>query len=118
MRCSLSLPLVGVLLPSALNVYASTPGAFGADRPRAVAGLLARSVASVLPGGGLPSPVTPAELGAALERRRIVETAERVLMARHRIGAPEAFGRLVEQSRTEQRSLFDVARDLLPDAAG
>src|SRR4051794_32137852 len=72
-RSSLSLPLVGVLLPSALNVYASTPDAFGADRPRAVAGLLARSVASLLQGRGIPSPVTAAELSAALERRRLVQ---------------------------------------------
>jgi hypothetical protein len=116
-RSSLSLPLVGVLLPSALNVYASTPDAFGVDRPRAVAGLLARSVALLLQGGGIPAPVTPAVLSAALERRRTVEAAERVLMARHRIGASEAFRRLVERSRVEQRSVVDLARELVPDAA-
>lgn len=117
-RSSLSLPLLGVPLPAAFNIYASTQRAFDDDRARAVTGLLARSVASLLRGGDGPSPVAPADLTGALARRRSVETAERVLMARHRIGASEAFQRLVERSVAEGRSIFDVARDLVPDGPG
>lgn len=116
-RSSWSLPLIGTYRPAALNLYASTAGAFVPERPRAVAGLLSRCLARLM---GAPSPSTTAEareptadLAAARSQRAVIVQAEEALMARDHLSRHEAFAALALRSQREGRSILPVARDML-----
>ncbi|MDQ1752984.1 MAG: hypothetical protein QOE71_4040 [Pseudonocardiales bacterium] len=129
-RSSLSLPLVGTTRRAAINIYGSSPGAFDAARPQNVANLLARVIAALLEGDAeLASSSDQAaaseelaagseELAAARSSGRMVGKAEDVLMSGEHLSRSEAFLRLARQARTENGSIFAVARALLaaPDA--
>jgi hypothetical protein len=120
-RSSFSLPLIGTARRAAINIYGTPPGAFEAERPQNVAKLLARVIAALLQGGAdLASRSDQAaaseELAAARSSGRRVGKAEDVLMSGEHLSRPEAFLRLAQQARSENGSIFAVARALLPDA--
>lgn len=117
-QSSSSVPLLGSARPSALNLYASDPDAFDAERPAAVSSLLARCVTGLLQAGPVPPP--PGEvpqLGstvmAALAKRELVEGAQRVLMHRDGFTESAAFSWLALHSREQRQSIFEVARAVL-----
>jgi hypothetical protein len=111
---SLSLPIPGASRPTSLNLYAGQPAAFGAERPQAIARLLARCAGTLLAGRpaiglDLPGPA----LQEALARRDIVLQAKQRLAAQHGVTEPEAFRQLAKLSGREQRSIFEIAREVL-----
>ena len=116
-QSSLSVPLPDPGRPAAVNFYASAPGAFQPERARAVAGLLARCLAPLLPGGTvmlLPAIGTD-DLEEVRSRRTRIDRALAVLMNEDGLSRSEAFARLVRRSRDEQRSVHDIANDVLAD---
>ena len=110
-RSSLSVGLTGLDRPAALNLYAGTPGAYAAGRTLAVADLLARAIAALLPGGRPP----PDSAGLAAERARgdRISRALRLLMATRRLDRAAAFAELTRQSQRQGRSVAELAEDLL-----
>ena len=116
-RSSISLPLTGPALPSAINLYASSRFAFDAERPRAVADLLARCVSALLTRPHLPeptaAPVPVARLEAAQARAQLIAEAQEVLMAGRTLTQPEALNLLIRRGRAERRSIFAVAADVI-----
>lgn len=52
-------------------------------------------------------------LQSALERRAVIERAKGILMERHGIGEAEAFGRLREHARSNNRTVVGVAAAVL-----
>ncbi len=52
-------------------------------------------------------------LQSALERRALIERAKGILMERHGIAEGEAFGRLREHARSNNRTVVDVAASVL-----
>jgi hypothetical protein len=120
-RSSISLPLSGAARPSAINIYGSSRHAFDDERPRAVAGLLARCVSAVLSRpvpAEAASDVTPARLAAAQERARLIAAAETALMDSRSVSRPDALAMLMRSSRAEVRSIFDVAREVVGQSEG
>lgn len=115
---SLSVPLPDPRRPAALNFYATDRDAFGSARARAVAGLLARCVATLLPGGSVVMvPATEgADLAAVRSRRTRMERALAALMDAEGLSRSAAFLLLVHRSRDENRSIHDVADDVLARA--
>ena len=115
-RSSLSMPLPGTDRPSAVNLYASTPEAFANDRSRAVATLLARCIAALLPQQAVTE--TPVENAALLSARRdgrvVTEATER-LMRRNGSTRSAAYDCLVRSAAASQRHIVDVARELLSE---
>jgi len=114
-RSSLSVPLPDPRRPAALNFYASCSEAFEPEHTRAVAGLLARCVATVLPGGTVmmvPAAGTD-ELSTVRSRRTRMERAVTSVMEEEGLSRPDAFSLLVRRSRQERRSIHDLADDLL-----
>jgi ANTAR domain len=109
-RCSLSLPLSTRAVPGALNLYAQAPGAFDSGRARATAELLARCVGLLL--ADHPVPQHPG-LAAALERRAVIERAAAELVRQGMDDETEAYLRMTQLSRRENRSIFAVAADLV-----
>ncbi len=129
-RSSLSLPLIAVDRPSALNLYARSPSAFDPPRARAVAALLARCTAAilsadpfgrnvqVLPASGKPV-VGRAESIANPQysaRARTIASALLSLRERDGLDQAEAFDALIRLSRQQQRSILAVSRDMLTDS--
>jgi hypothetical protein len=110
-RSSLSVGLTGLDRPAALNLYAATPAAYAAERPRAVADLLARCVTALLPGGRPPQ--DSAGLAAARARGDRISRALAVLMATRRLDRAAAFAELTRQSQRQGRSVSELAEDLL-----
>ena len=112
-RSSLSLP---VPLPGrmvAMNLYAATPDAF-ASHTEAVAGLLARCVANLL-----PSSVVVVQAGYPDEveaRRARMQAAVRAVMDAEGTTREAAFAGLARQSGTERRSVHSIAEGVLVDA--
>ncbi|HST48124.1 GAF domain-containing protein [Jatrophihabitans sp.] len=120
-RSSISLPLTGTARPSAINLYGSSRHAFDAERPQAVASLLARCISTVLsrpaatePGGVVPS----ARLAAARDQAQLITAAETALMDSRSVSRPDALTMLMHRSRTEARSIFDLAREVVRDSEG
>ena len=113
-RSSLSLGLTDLDRPAALNLYADSPAAFAAERPLAVAGLLARCVTTVLRGG--PAPLETAIARRIRDQRNRVHRAEGGLMSWEQLTRPQAFAVLTQQSRQQRRSLHRVVDDLLREA--
>jgi hypothetical protein len=118
-RSSISLPLTGTARPSAINLYGSSRHAFDAERPRAVASLLARCVSAVL---SRQAPVEPASevpaarLAAAQEQARLIAAAETVLMDSRSVSRPDALAMLMRRSHAEVRSIFDLADEVVRNA--
>lgn len=115
-QSSISLPLTGTSQPAAINLYASSRTAFNDERPQAVASLLARCVSTLLARPDLEvspadSRATAEEIEAAHARARLVARAEETLMSRHQLSRSAALNRLIERSRAERRSIFDIARE-------
>lgn len=118
---SISLPLSGTAHASALNLYGGTPHTFDAERPRAVAGLLARCVSAVLAD---PAPAAsrapseaaaPAGFAAARQRAEVLAAAEAALMRTGTVSRADALELLMRRSRTEVRSIFDIAHEVLAE---
>ena len=114
---SLPLPLSGSAPRSAINLYGSSRYTFDAERPRAVAGLLARCVAVLM---SSPAPAQPAvelpaveRIEAAQARARLIADAESVLMSSHSVDRPGAMAILIRRSRGEGRSIFEIAAELV-----
>jgi hypothetical protein len=128
-RSSISLPLISARRCAALNLYASSRYAFDADRPRAVADLLARCISVLLtfsetkgrpvdepvPAGVLPVPDD--KLQAAQERAQLIGRAETVLMAQRSLSRRDALTALMRRSRAERRSIFEIAGEVVGDDA-
>jgi hypothetical protein len=119
-RSSISLPLTGPELPAAINIYASSRYAFDAERPRAVAGLLARCVSALMmPVDGArlvgAAPASAGRIEAAQARSRLIAEAQIALMQRRSVSRTDALTLLIQSSRAEARSIFDVARDVVGD---
>ena len=117
-RSSISLPLPSSRRSAALNLYASSRYAFDAERPRAVADLLARCVAVLMTPADadrLRPEATVAEdkLHAAQARAQLIERAEAALMARRSLSRQDALTLLIQRSRAESRSIFDLAREVV-----
>ena len=109
---SLSVPLVDVRWPAALNFYAATPDAFGAARSRAEADLLARCVSRLLPSGQSDQRVSPAAVAAALSQGDTIRRAQDTLTAQHGVSRQDALLLMIRRSQLEQRSIKDVAEDV------
>ncbi len=114
---SLSLPLPS-RPASALNLYASSVNAFTGDRERSTAALLAQCVVRFLPEPPAQGSTGGSGLIVALERRELIRQARDHLVERDGIQAAEAFGVLTDRSRREQRSIFDVATEVVDSARG
>jgi hypothetical protein len=114
-RSSLSVPVPDPGRAAALNFYASAPMAFEPARAVAVADLLARCVASLLP-GGVPARdrVTGTiDLDSVRSRRIRMQSAVQALMAAEGLTRPAAFAKLARRSGAERRSVHSVAEDVL-----
>jgi hypothetical protein len=119
---SISLPLLDTEQPSAINLYASSRTAFDDERPQAVAGLLARCVSALLVRPDVSAdpadpPVRADDIQAAQARARLITEAEEALMSRHRLSRPQALSRLMQRSRAEYRSIFQIARETIDAGA-
>jgi GAF domain-containing protein len=110
---SLSVPLLHLDRPAALNFYSAAGAAFADEHSQRTAGLLGRCVAALLPGGKV-EPEVPVAMRV---RRQLVDRALRELMAARRLDRAAAFDVLVRRCLAEQRSMFELAADLL-DRAG
>jgi hypothetical protein len=115
-RSSLSIPLSRPNR-TALNIYAADEDAFAAPRAQAVAGLLARCVGQLLDQSaarpGVTSGCSETELEAARSRSAQVRAAVRLLMEREGLSREEAFARLALRSRVTQRTVHQLAVELL-----
>ena len=115
---SISLPLSSPGRAAALNLYATSRYAFDADRPRAVADLLARCVSALLTRTGtadepVEGPVEDDGLRAAQARALLITDAETDLMAARSMSRQAALTMLIQGSRMQHRSIFDVAGDVV-----
>jgi AmiR/NasT family two-component response regulator len=52
-------------------------------------------------------------LKSAMERRAVIERAKGIMMERHAISEPDAFGRLRDHARSRNRTVVDVAASVL-----
>lgn len=116
-RSSISLPLTDAERPAAINLYASSRFVFDAERPRAVAGLLARCVSALVApdraDGVTETSVPAAKIEAAHVRARLITEAETALMTERSVSRAEALSLLIRRSRAEIRSIFDVASEVV-----
>jgi hypothetical protein len=112
---SLSVPVVGASHPAAVNLYASSPGSFGAEQSRAIAAFLARCVRTVIDAGAAAEQDEDPRLGAARERGREVARAQDRLIATGPLTRAAAFSRLIELSRVQHCSIHEVVREVLAD---
>jgi len=118
---SLPLPLGSPGRSAAINLYGSSRYAFDAERPRAVADLLARCVATLMSRPArlaTPDDQPVAGLEAARHRAWLIAEAEDVLMADRSLDRPAAMGLLIRRSRAENRSIFEIAREVVDNGAG
>lgn len=95
----------------ALNLYARTPGAFGAESQEI--GLLFASHAAV----ALAGAEHEAHLRAGMASRDVIGQAKGILMERHKLTAAQAFAVLAQVSQEMNRKLADVARELTETGA-
>jgi hypothetical protein len=108
-RSSLSLPVPDPGRVAALNLYAATPDAFDPET-EAVADLLARCVARLLPGSMAGRRADPDGVAA---RRARMQRAVQAVMDAEGLSHAAAFDRLARRSRAERRSVHRVAEDVL-----
>lgn len=114
-RSSLSVPLPQAPQPSALNLYATRPGAFDTVRNREVADLLARLIAVLLgaPGPRAPGVGSTAEL--ARERGASVREAVTLRAAQTSTTTDETYLALAQRTRREGRRMGELAALILGD---
>ncbi|MFI7480817.1 GAF and ANTAR domain-containing protein [Kocuria sp. M1R5S2] len=114
-RSVLSTPLIYAGEPiGALQVYATRAGAFSADDERMLE-LLAQAAAILFGAARTPktSPQPDRALETALTDRREIDMATGVLMGRSGIDEETARTRLMEASRSQDRTLVDIAHQVL-----
>jgi ANTAR domain-containing protein/GAF domain-containing protein len=112
-RSSLSLPLSGARRASALNLYAANESAFESPRSRATAELLARCIARLLPEPAPAPPPSGVALETAMANRTLIGRAEALLGERDGLSAEDAFEEMTRRSRSENCSIFSVARTIV-----
>ncbi len=117
-RSSISLPLTTADRSAALNLYATSRYAFDAERPQAVADLLARCVSALLARSAtvalpIEEPVQDNQLQAAQDRARLIAEAQAALTASRTLSPSDALTVLIQRSRAQRRSIFAVARDVV-----
>jgi hypothetical protein len=115
----LSVPLSGVPKPAGLNFYSARAAAFRDGEVLARAALLSRAVTILLAGRSAAAPPgqdqpTPARADVTAVRRELVTRARTTIADRDDVTQAEAFAQLSARSKREGRSIFAVARDLLP----
>ena len=113
-RSVLAYPLTAVGRPSALNLYAELPAAFGAvDRARGL--LLAVFAGLALDAADVQAKADRREgnLRAALQSRELIGQAQGILMERERITADQAFALLRDSSQHLNVKLREVAQRLI-----
>jgi GAF domain/ANTAR domain len=114
-RCSLSIPLSTREIPGALNLYARATSAYDSEPTRSTAELLARCVGLLLD----DRPVRPNPgLAAALERRALIKRAQDELVRQGMSHETDAYVRMTQLSRRDNRSIFAVAADLVGEGSG
>jgi hypothetical protein len=109
---SLSVPLPGAALPSALNLYATSDSAFDQARPQAIAGLLARCIGA-LRGSELVEPMSSQRLAAAWQDHAQVQRARDLIADRDGLSTGAAYTRLAMMSSDQRRHILAVARDVI-----
>jgi transcriptional regulator with GAF, ATPase, and Fis domain len=98
----------------AFNVYGSRPDAFSVDEEALVTGFAAHAAVMVSNVIAYWEAFDRArDLGATVEHRGVIEQAKGILMGAHRITPDEAFSTLRRRSRTEDRTLRDLALDVV-----
>ncbi len=106
--------VIGGVVVGSLNVYRSETYEWDASDVAAIAalnevieGILATAVAAHRQG------VVVEQLQTALEKRVTIERAVGVLMERHSVPAPVAFGALRRAARDERRAVADLAASVI-----
>ena len=119
-RSSLSLPLaVNGGTRGALNLYATTPDAFGMDQQhRAEIFASQASAALTVVVRQAEQTQLTAQLREALATRAVIDQALGVLMIREHTDQDGAFTMLREASQRENRKLHDVAHEIVQAATG
>jgi hypothetical protein len=115
----LSVPLSGVPKAAGINFYGARGAAFRDGKVLARAALLGRAVTILLVGRSAVAPPgqdqpTPARADTTAIRRDLVARARTTIADRDDITQAEAFAQLSARSKRECRSIFAVARDILP----
>jgi len=111
-RSSLSVPVAGRSLPTALNLYSTQRAAFASDRARGIADLLARVI------GALSAPEdrrvgAEADLAGATADGERVSAALELVMRRRTVDRAAAFAVLVADSRAREMGMRAVADVIL-----
>jgi hypothetical protein len=116
-RASLSVPVPRPAGRAALNLYSSHDAGFEPRRPQLLAGLVARTAATVLreppdqpDTSGDPGPADDPRMVVARRQADVVRAAQRSVMARLDLDADAAYHELALRTRTQQLPLVDVAR--------
>jgi GAF domain-containing protein len=119
-RSSLSLPLiVNGHARGALNVYATTPGAFGTDQQqRAEIFATQASAALTIVVRQAEQTQLTAQLREALASRAVIDQAIGILMAREHTGRDGAFASRRNTSQRQNRKLRDVAHEIIQTVTG
>jgi GAF domain-containing protein len=114
-RAVLGVPTrLGGAAVGSLNVYCATPHPWDLGERQAIAafnGLVERSLAQAVAARQQGRVVE--QLQYALDNRIVVERAIGMLMARHDVDGPAAFGLLRTAARSSRRRVGDVAREIL-----
>jgi GAF domain-containing protein len=95
----------------ALNLYARSPGAFGAESEKI--GLVFASHAAVALSGAR----TEGNLRRALSSRDLIGQAKGILMERYKVTSEEAFAMLGRASSLTNRKVADIAEELCASGA-
>ncbi len=104
---------VGGMTIGSLNVYWSQPRAVEAHEAHAL-GAFTTVIEGIIGTAVLAHrrDVLVEQLQEALDSRIVIERAIGVLMGRHDIAAPDAFGRIRGAARNQRRKALEVARDV------
>jgi GAF domain-containing protein len=119
-RSSMSspLPYQGATI-GALNVYATTPAAFGSDDV-AVAEEVASYIAVAVANADAHAEVRQVaqQMREAMESRSVIDMAKGMLMSQRGCSADQAFTILSHASQRSNRKLRDIARAMVDKSAG
>jgi ANTAR domain-containing protein/GAF domain-containing protein len=116
---SLSLPLPAARTPSALNLYGRSEDVFATARATALAGMIARTMATLLAAEdrSLTEGLSAARVHRAIAERTLIARAQGVVMAREGLNERLAYRHLAIRSSKEGSPLRDVARRVLDSEA-
>lgn len=113
-RSVLAYPLTSAGLPSALNLYAELPAAFGAtDRAHGLLLSIFAGLAMDAADSQARAERREEHLRAALRSRELIGQAQGILMERERITSDQAFALLRASSQHLNVKLREVARELV-----